>query len=307
MAREKWFWIAGAAFALFAAAVGGGYLYFKFKLGAERTALREEFWEMERVLDLVKSNSRRLGKEKADLEVALAQERGTASALLENLRAEEAKNNLFESQIRNISSTVGTLKKLSETDRELLKKYSKVYFLSENYVPSSLVEVDAQYLFDRKKPERFHANAAPFLSRMLSEALGSGISLEIVSGYRSFYDQMSVKTGYKVLYGEGANQFSADQGYSEHQLGTTIDFTTPELAGLSLQLEKQPAYQWLAENAYRFGFVLSYPKNNAYYQFEPWHWRFVGVALATKLKNENKYFYDLSQREIDPYLISIFD
>ena len=40
---------------------------------------------------------------------------------------------------------------------------------------------------------------------------------------------------------------------------------------------------------------------------EPWHWRFVGVALATRLHNENKSFYDLTQREIDAYLVSIFD
>jgi len=133
------------------------------------------------------------------------------------------------------------------------------------------------------------------------------IDLKIVSAYRSFYDQLVTKISYKTLYGSGANQFSADQGYSEHQLGTTIDFTTAKLDGLSLQFENQDAYAWLRGNAYKFGFVLSYPKNNSYYQYEPWHWRFVGIALATKLHDENKNFYDLTQREIDQYLISLFD
>ncbi|PJC82708.1 hypothetical protein CO006_02150, partial [Candidatus Roizmanbacteria bacterium CG_4_8_14_3_um_filter_35_14] len=61
------------------------------------------------------------------------------------------------------------------------------------------------------------------------------------------------------------------------------------------------------ENAYKYGFILSYPKQNTYYQFEPWHWRFVGMTLATKLHDTNQYFYNLAQREIDLYLISIFD
>jgi hypothetical protein len=52
--------------------------------------------------------------------------------------------------------------------------------------------------------------------------------------------------------------------------------------------------------------VLSYPKNNSYYVYEPWHWRFVGVVLSSKLRQEGKNFYDLDQREIDNYLIDIF-
>jgi len=110
-----------------------------------------------------------------------------------------------------------------------------------------------------------------------------------------------------VTYGSGANQFSADQGYSEHQLGTSVDFTIPANGAMFSKFESDPAYSWLVENAHKYGFTLSYPKGNAYYKFEPWHWRFVGVALATHLHNENKYFYDLVQREIDVYLIKLFD
>jgi LAS superfamily LD-carboxypeptidase LdcB len=60
-------------------------------------------------------------------------------------------------------------------------------------------------------------------------------------------------------------------------------------------------------NAYRFGFVLSYPKGNAYYIYEPWHFRFVGVKLATYLHDRGLHFYDIDQKEIDQYLVSIFD
>jgi len=142
---------------------------------------------------------------------------------------------------------------------------------------------------------------------MIAAAARDGITLQIISAFRSFYEQASVKYGYKMTYGFGANQFSADQGYSEHQLGTAVDFTTPETKEVFSKFESSTAYKWLTENAYKFGFVLSYPKNNSYYRFEPWHWRFVSTALAAKLREENKYFYELTQREIDAYLITIFD
>jgi LAS superfamily LD-carboxypeptidase LdcB len=86
-----------------------------------------------------------------------------------------------------------------------------------------------------------------------------------------------------------------------------VDITTPKLKDLAVPFEKDPTYRWLTDNAHRFGFILSCPRNNGYYQFEPWHWRFVGKTLAKKLHSENKNFYDLTQRDIDSYLISIFD
>ncbi len=289
------------ATAVGAALVGlgaAGYLY--FDLRRENSLLKEFIATLEGSIRL----SERV---QGDLAGALQNERDTTTNLSQSLQAEQAKNSMFESQIQSIAGTVGTLKKLSETDKELLQKYSKVYFLSENYVPSKMVDIPPNYLMEPSRTMQFHADALPFLMRMMNEAGANNMTLQVVSAYRSFYDQISVKSGHKLVYGSGANQFSADQGYSEHQLATTVDFTTPKLAGLSLQLEKDPAYQWLAANAYRFGFILSYPKNNSYYQFEPWHWRFVGVQLATRLHNEGKSFYDLTQREIDAYLISIFD
>src|SRR5690606_18737682 len=108
-------------------------------------------------------------------------------------------------------------------------------------------------------------------------------------------------------YGSGANAFSADQGFSEHQLGTTVDFTTTGLGGGLQGFGNTPAYQWLVQNAYKYGFVLSYPEDNAYYVFEPWHWRYVGEDLAEDLHDDDQHFYDLPQREIDQYLLHIFD
>jgi D-alanyl-D-alanine carboxypeptidase len=226
--------------------------------------------------------------------------------LAQKIATEQARGNAVVETISGIASTVGTLEKLSKTDRELLQKYSKIYFLNENYVPSRLANIDQKYLADKSRALQYHAVVLPYLTRMLDDAAAAGSPTLVSSAYRSFGTQAALKASYYVTYGLGANKFSADQGYSEHQLGTTVDLSTPTV-GLDVSFEKTSASAWLKENAYRYGFELSYPKGNAYYIYEPWHWRFVGVKLATRLHNENKNFYDLDQREIDTYLASIFD
>ncbi len=241
------------------------------------------------------------------LEADLSRAQNKNTNLTNSLVAEQDKNNLFEGQINIIQGAVGILEKLNKTDKELLQKYSKVYFLNENYVPSNLAEIDSKYLYNKEQSLQIHANVQPYLYNLLENASSSGVSLEIISAYRSFKAQTSLKLSYKMTYGSGANKFSADQGYSEHQLGTAVDLTTPDIGESFSKFETTTAYKWLTENAYKYGFILSYPKQNTYYRFEPWHWRFVGVSLATKLHDSNKYFYDLDQREIDLYLISIFD
>ncbi len=227
--------------------------------------------------------------------------------LTSSLDAEKTKNNQFADQIGTIASTVSTLDKLRKTDKELLIKYSKVFFLNENYVPANLALIDTQYLSDKNKPLQFQNQAYPFLVELMTTAAKQGADLKVLSAYRSFGTQSSLKNGYKVTYGSGANQFSADQGYSEHQLGTTLDFTTSKIGSTLTGFDKTDSYTWLKDHAHQWGFTLSYPENNNYYVFEPWHWRFVGVELATRLHTEGKHFYDLDQREIDKYLIKIFD
>jgi LAS superfamily LD-carboxypeptidase LdcB len=227
--------------------------------------------------------------------------------LTQTLKTEQQKNNAFSAQIGQIAGTVGKLDQLSKTDKELLQKYSKVYFLNENYVPSELLNVPGDYLYDKNKDTKIHTKVFPFLSSLFNASQMAGIDLKIISAYRSFGEQSSLKGAYLVSYGTGANKFSADQGYSEHQLGTAIDFTTSGLGAGFTDFKNTEAYKWMLNNAYLYGFVLSYPEENTYYQFEPWHWRFVGKSLAGVLHQENKYFYDLDQRTIDSYLINIFD
>lgn len=231
------------------------------------------------------------------------------NALEDAIEAEKQKLTSLQKETQEIGGTVGDLEKLSQIDTELLQKYSKVFFLNEHYVPSGLSEILNKYLYSEQKTKYFHTGALPHLTLMINDALAQGQVLYIKSAYRSFNEQDNLKEGYSVVYGEEtANTFSADQGYSEHQLGTAVDFITTGLGGiLSIDFETTSEYLWLQNNAYKYGFTLSYSKNNEYYIYEPWHWRFVGVALATKLHDENMNFYDMDQRTIDEYLISLFD
>lgn len=231
----------------------------------------------------------------------------TATELGAALEAEQRRNGTFEEKISAIASTVGMLDKLANTDKELLAKYSKVYFLSEHYIPTRLADIQSEFRYPADKELSVHAQIAPFLEELMQEAAKDGIDIKVLSAYRSFGAQGSLKNSYKVTYGKGANTFSADQGYSEHQLGTTIDFTTEKSAGSLAGFDSTEAYTWLTRNAYRYGFVLSYPKGNAYYQYEPWHWRFVGTRLANRLEQDDEYFYELEQRDIDTYLVTLFD
>ena len=81
--------------------------------------------------------------------------------------------------------------------------------------------------------------------------------------------------------------YSAKPGTSEHQTGLCVDFITESMGGnLDTGFEKTPAFSWLKENAYRFGFILRYPKEKEEitgYTYEPWHYRFVGREAATDI------------------------
>lgn len=224
------------------------------------------------------------------------------------VQTEMEKNSALADQVEQVNDTAVALDKLSKVDPQLLQKYSKVYFLNEHYVPAEVVSISNQYGYESSVQYKIYDKIEPYLLKMLKKAEDDGIDLKIISAYRSFGTQAALKYGYQVTYGAGtANQFSADQGYSEHQLGTTLDFTTPDTKEDFSLFDKTPAYTWLNANAYKYGFILSYPKSNTYYTYEPWHWRFVGVDLAIRLHRNGENFYDLDQRVINNYLGLFFD
>ena len=179
---------------------------------------------------------------------------------------------------------------------------------SSDLAPARLIEIPDTYEYNESKHSKLDSQVWPYLENLLKASIANNLEIYIYSAYRSFEEQNALKSYYTITYGEGtANQFSADQGYSEHQLGTAVDLITTGIGGTLEGFENTEAYQWLLNNAHKYGFIISYPDDNEYYVFEPWHWRFVGVKLATDLHNDGKNFYDLDQRDIDEYLVNLFE
>ncbi|MFA6519617.1 MAG: D-alanyl-D-alanine carboxypeptidase family protein [Candidatus Paceibacterota bacterium] len=281
--------------------LGGVLVYAFMQISALTGTIGSLSQELASTTAALSQNANQLSQNITDLRAQSAGLSDTLSSAQQNIDAVNTK-------VGGVAQTVGTLEKLSQIDPELLKKYSKVYFMNENYVPAHLTDIPSEYLYNEKIPQKFLTEASTFLKKLSDTAKANGVTLYVQSAYRSFGDQQSLKSSYSVTYGAGtSNSFSADQGYSEHQLGTTVDFITTGLGGTLDGFDTTAAYRWLLANAYRYGFVLSYPKGNAYYVYEPWHWRFVGRELATYLHANGLNFYDMEQRAIDAYLINIFD
>lgn len=257
---------------------------------------------------LYDANAQKLRGELRSLEERLEDMKSENDSITATLSDQQKVNLELEREKRNKEEEVEQLTKLTTIDPELLVKYSKVYFLSENYKPRDLTDIPPEYLSQPERKTQVLSDMYPYLMDMLEDAKHDDVTILISSAYRSFESQKSLKSTYVMQYGStAANRFSAEQGYSEHQLGTTLDFSTKSLGGALNGFDGTPAYKWLTENAYKHGFVISYPKTNTFYKYEPWHWRFVGEDLARDLHDDGKNFYEWDQRDIDEYLIKIFD
>jgi zinc D-Ala-D-Ala carboxypeptidase len=130
--------------------------------------------------------------------------------------------------------------------------------------------------FDRyHRPLWLEASAAAAWRRMRHAAAGDDIRLQAISGYRSHDYQLGIFRR-KLARGQSVEQIlavNAAPGYSEHHSGQALDLSSPGEAAAEESFEHTPAFAWLQSNASRFGFVLSYPRDNPHgIVYEPWHW-----------------------------------
>jgi LAS superfamily LD-carboxypeptidase LdcB len=162
--------------------------------------------------------------------------------------------------------------------------------LSSSYKPTNLVRITWRGVISQKGGYWLKREAADALSAMFLEAALSNIQLKILSAYRSYATQMRVFASWVAKSGlQRARKYSAVPGHSEHQLGTTVDLGS--LTGVSWSNPKfptSPTALWLEANAYKFGFIRSYPAGSANialscYGAEAWHWRYVGKDLAYEI------------------------
>ena len=121
-------------------------------------------------------------------------------------------------------------------------------------------------------------------NQMKNAASNDGLNIYVVSGFRSYNTQNTLYNNYVSRDGrDAADTYSARPGHSEHQSGLAADINMVDDS-----FEYTAEGKWLNDNAYKYGFILRYPKGKTSetgYIFESWHYRYVGVDLATKLYN----------------------
>lgn len=127
-------------------------------------------------------------------------------------------------------------------------------------------------------------NAAVAWESMKLAAAADGIELILVSAFRSIARQTEILAGKlaKGLTLEQVLEYSAYPGFSEHHSGNAIDIGTDGAKHLEEEFEFTPAFAWLCENAGRFGFAMTYPRDNPFgIAYEPWHWCFNASRLPS--------------------------
>lgn len=174
---------------------------------------------------------------------------------------------------------------------------NKDHLLSSDYVPENLVITDNNennfhnYKDPNLKP-MISADILPYFEAMQKAAEALGLRKIIVdSGYRTYAYQKVVYDKYVAEFGEEeARKKVALPGSSEHQTGLAFDIAYMD-NGVYIENtnDNDPEIKWLKENAHNFGFILRYPEGKEEitgYKYERWHYRFVGVEMATILYSE---------------------
>lgn len=171
---------------------------------------------------------------------------------------------------------------------------NKNHQLSSHYVPKDLEVISNQYAYDEKYLRK---EARLSFERLSKEASTLGYRIIGVSAYRDYDYQKKLYQHYVDTKGKKyADLCSARPGHSEHQSGLAID-----VMGSNLDynlFEESEEFTWMSENAHHYGFILRYPKGKEHitgFKYEPWHYRYVGVELATTLYQNNltleEYFH----------------
>ena len=203
-------------------------------------------------------------------------------------------NNLTSKEIvTNVNSNLDTPfyenYESTDTSKDTLMIVNKHYKIENNYKPDNLVTVLSEHGY----PNKIRADVYEEFKKMYNAAKNDNVSIFIASPYRSYSDQNALYTYYVNTDGkQNADTYSARPGFSEHHTGLAMDLI-PEY-GLDLDtFENSDGFKWMQENAYKYGFILRYPKDKEYitgYIYEPWHYRYVGISAATTIKNEGLTF-----------------
>lgn len=156
---------------------------------------------------------------------------------------------------------------------------NKTNKLPDDFVPENLTKLPSGRMVTNDTLGAFN--------KMKSAASASGLSIDETSAYRSIDKQVSIYNGYlKKDDIEVVDTYSARPGFSEHHLGTVIDLIG---GGRPMtRFGETQEYQWVKENAYKYGFIQRYKENSQHitgYMAEEWHITYVGEEIATYMHN----------------------
>lgn len=163
---------------------------------------------------------------------------------------------------------------ISKGNAMLVNKYN---YLPNDYEPTDIVSISNWYAYSghSTKKEVYDAYV-----KMWKKAKEAGNTLLVNSSYRT-RDEQSEE------YDNSSDEYASRPGFSEHQTGLALDIVTYDTIGNDF--ENSSEFKWLQENSYKYGFILRYPKDKediTGYNYESWHYRYLGVSLATKVHDE---------------------
>lgn len=178
-----------------------------------------------------------------------------------------------------------TIKTDIEKDLQIL--VNKFYTVDENYEPDDLVDIKNWYAYG--EGQKVRKEAYDMFLNMYNDAKKEDITIIINSSYRPYSEQEEIYNQYLEWYGqEKTDALAAHPGSSEHQTGLAIDVFTNGYN--SKNFDESDAFNWLTNNAYKYGYILRYPKDKEYltgYDYESWHYRYVGKEIAEYIQNNN--------------------
>jgi D-alanyl-D-alanine carboxypeptidase len=191
-----------------------------------------------------------------------------------------------------------------------LAEWDTVIVDTERALPASFAPDDLVNVADAGFPlgAAVRAVAIDDLRALREAAQANGTPLGILAGYRSYQRQAELLVRRSEQMGEAPVRTRvARPGHSEHQLGTAIDVTDEGATDVDQAWGATPAGQWVADNAHKFGWVLSYPQGAAErtcYDYEPWHLRYIGRERAAQLMHSGRtlreFLYALERDGVPP-------
>lgn len=190
-----------------------------------------------------------------------------------------------------------------KTTRKVIVKDKNTFTSQLTYINGILL-VNKKYALPSTYNPGVNPEAAIALKKLQDSASANGYNIPLLSGFRSYSRQRTIYNNYVQIDGQAlADTYSARPGHSEHQTGLAFDILT--LNATTENFEKTKEFEWLKDNSYKYGFIMRYPKDKEYltgYEYEPWHYRYVGIDAAKQIKNENitfdeYYAYYINQGE----------